>query len=285
MKNILITSAKGLWIGGTLTVPGVSGGSMAMILGIYDKLLWAVNSLVKKGGEKKKAFFFLLWTALGGGVGFVAFSALVKLLLEAAPLYVCCFFVGAVVGGVPLVLRKASIKVPSLIDILMVLLGCASVVLIALIPKELFAINGISGIGGIGLKLLCGFILAFGLVLPGISFSQMMYVFGIYNDVVDKISSFDILPLIPIGIGGIVGILATSFAVEKLMEKYPRRIYAVIFGFLLGSVPLMFTETLKEADKISVPLWAYPLFAILAVLGFTAEYLISKKQDGIADGK
>lgn len=279
MKDILITWAKGLWIGGTLTVPGVSGGSMAMILGIYDRLLWAVNSFVKKGGEKKKAFFFLLWTAIGGGIGFVAFSALVKYLLQAAPLYVCCFFVGAVVGGVPLVLKKANIKSPSFFDVIMVLLGCAAVLLIALIPKELFAINGIGGIGGIGLKLLCGFILAFGLVLPGISFSQMMYVFGIYNDVVDRVSSFDILPLVPIGIGGVIGILATSLAVEKLMKKYPRRVYAIIFGFLLGSVPLMFTETLRGVGAVDLPIFGYPALIILAALGFAAVFFMSKKEE------
>ena len=278
MKNILVTWAKGLWIGGTLTVPGVSGGSMAMILGIYDKLLWAVNSFVKKGGEKKKAFFFLLWTALGGGIGFVAFSALVKFLLQSAPLYVCCFFVGAVVGGVPLVLKKANIKTPSFLDVITVLGGCILVLLIAFIPKELFAINGIGGLGGIGLKLLCGFVLAFGLVLPGISFSQMMYVFGIYNDVVDRVSSLDILPLVPIGIGGIIGILATSLAVETLMKKYPRRVYSAIFGFLLGSVPLMFAETLRGTAVSAPPIWAYPLFIVLAAAGFFAVYLMSKKE-------
>ena len=86
-----MTLFKALWIGGTLTVPGVSGGSMAMIMGIYDKLLWAVNSLVKKRGERRKALLFLLWMILGGGTGFVLFSKLVGFLLESFPLFVCFF--------------------------------------------------------------------------------------------------------------------------------------------------------------------------------------------------
>ena len=163
MKNILMTAFKGLWIGGTLTVPGVSGGSMAMILGIYDKLLWAVNSLVKKGGEKKKAFMFLLWTALGGAVGFVVFSKLVGFLLEIAPLFVCFFFVGAVIGGAPMVFKQAKIDKIGLFDIVMVACGIVVVWLISLIPSGIFSIDGIGGIGGIALKLLCGVILAFGL--------------------------------------------------------------------------------------------------------------------------
>lgn len=271
MKSTLFTLFKGLWIGGTLTVPGVSGGSMAMILGIYDRLLWAVNSLVKKGGEKKKAFLFLLWMALGGAVGFVAFSKLVGWLLEIAPLYVCFFFVGAVVGGAPMVFKQAKIDKLRLLDIVMVLCGIVIVWLISIIPSGIFSIDGIGGIGGVALKLLCGVILAFGLVLPGISFSQMLYVFGIYGEIVERVASFDILPLIPFGVGGIIGIFATSWLVETLMRKFPRRVYMVIFGFLLGSAPTMF----KDLSFASVSWWAYIAFAFLAVLGFAVVYAMT----------
>lgn len=271
MKNIFLTLFKGLWIGGTLTVPGVSGGSMAMILGVYDKLLWAVNSLVKKGGERKKALLFLLWMALGGGVGFVIFSKLVGYLLEIAPLYVCFFFVGAVVGGIPMVVKQAQIKRIDLLDIPMVVCGAVIVWLISLIPSGIFSIDGIGGVGGVALKMLCGVILAFGLVLPGISFSQMLYVFGIYGEIVERVSNFDILPLVPFGIGGIIGIFATSRLVEFLIVKYPRRIYMIIFGFLLGSAPTMF----KGMSFVGCAWWAYPVFAVLAVLGCAAVYLMS----------
>lgn len=275
MKNALMMVFKGLWIGGTLTVPGVSGGSMAMILGIYDKLLWAVNSLVKRGGEKKKALVFLLWMALGGGVGFVVFSRLVGLLLDTVPLYVCFFFVGAVIGGVPMVLKGAQIKRVSLADVVMVALGAVIVWLISLIPSGIFSIDGIGGLGGFGLKLLCGMILAFGLVLPGISFSQMLYVFGIYGEIVEKVAAFDILPLVPIGVGGIIGIFAASWIVEFLMKKFRRSVYAVIFGFLLGSAPAMF----KEQSFAGSAWWAYPVFAVLAALGFVAVYAMSVAEE------
>ena len=271
MKNILLTALKGLWIGGTLTVPGVSGGSMAMILNIYDKLLWAENSLVKKGGEKKKAFFFLLWTALGGGVGFVLFSKLVGALLERFPLYVCFFFVGAVVGGIPMVVKKAEIKKFGWLDVVWIALGVAVVWLISLIPSGIFSIDGIGGVGGFALKILCGLILAFGLVLPGISLSQMLYVFGIYGEIVERVSSFDILPLVPFGIGGVVGIFATSWLVDSLLKRFPRQVYLTIFGFLLGSAPAMF----KGQSFAVVPWWAYPLFAVLAFLGASAVYFMS----------
>ena len=269
-----MTLFKALWIGGTLTVPGVSGGSMAMIMGIYDKLLWAVNSLVKKRGERRKALLFLLWMILGGGTGFVLFSKLVGFLLESFPLFVCFFFMGAVIGGVPMVIKKAEIKRFGIIDLLMVILGAVTVWLISLIPSEIFSIGGIGGVGGVGgvaLKIFCGFILAFGLVLPGISFSQMLYVFGIYGEIVERLSNLDIVPLIPFGVGGIIGIFATSRLVEMLMKKYPGRVYMIILGFLFGSAPTMF----QGQSFASTPWWAYLLFAVLAVAGFAAVYAMS----------
>ena len=266
-----MTVFKGLWIGGTLTVPGVSGGSMAMILGIYDRLLWAVNSLLKKGGEKKKALVFLLLMALGGGIGFVIFSKLVGFLLEVAPLFVCFFFVGAVAGGIPMVIKQAGIKKLSFIDAAMVVVGIVIVSLISLIPSGIFSIDGVGGIGGVALKLLCGVILAFGLVLPGISFSQMLYVFGIYGEIVERVSELDILPLIPFGIGGVIGIFATSWLVELLIKKFPARVYMIIFGFLLGSAPAMF----KGQSFAQVDWWAYMIFAVLAALGFAAVYAMT----------
>ena len=272
MKNTLFTIIKGLWVGGTLTVPGVSGGSMAMILGIYDRLIKSVNAFIKKDGDRKAALPFLLWFTLGGACGFVLFSSLVSFLLERFPLFICLFFVGAVIGGEPMVLKQAKIDRFRIIDAIMILSGAATVMLISSIPSEIFSVDGIGGIGGFALKILCGLILAFGFVLPGISFSQMLYVFGIYGEIVQRVSTLDILPLIPFGIGGIIGIFATSLAVEKLMERFPRRVYTAIFGFLLGSVPTM----LRGLDFTGLQLWAYPILALLLAAGFTAVFSMSK---------
>lgn len=272
MKNTLFTIIKGLWVGGTLTVPGVSGGSMAMILGIYDRLIKSVNAFIKKDGDRKAALPFLLWFTLGGACGFVLFSSLVSFLLERFPLFICLFFVGAVIGGEPMVLKQAKIDRFRIIDAIMILAGAATVMLISSIPSEIFSVDGIGGIGGFALKILCGLILAFGFVLPGISFSQMLYVFGIYGEIVQRVSTLDILPLIPFGIGGIIGIFATSLAVEKLMERFPRRVYTAIFGFLLGSVPTM----LRGLDFTGLQPWAYPILALLLAAGFTAVFSMSK---------
>ena len=265
MKDVLITLAKGLWIGGTLTVPGVSGGAMAMILNIYDRLVISLNSLFRRGKwqDKKKSLVFLASAGVGGLVGFVVFSRLVGMLLDAFPVHVCFLFAGAIAGGIPAVLAAADIKRVKALDLVFVAMGAAVVSLIALVPDGLFSVENADGIGGMALQLTGGFVVAFGLVLPGISMSQMLYVFGIYEDMIDHVSRLDILPLIPFAVGGVVGTLATSFGVEKLLSRFPRQTYLMIFGFLLGSIPQMFTGvSLGGAGMLD---WG--LFVVLAAAG------------------
>lgn len=271
MKNILITVLKGLWIGGTLTVPGVSGGSMAMILGIYDKLIDSVGAFMHRGGNKKKAFFFLLEAGCAGMVGFVLFSGLVSMLMSRFPIAVCFFFAGAVAGGIPIILKSAEIHRPKPLDFVFVLLGIACILAITKIPQGLFSIPLTLNFKGIFFQLLCGILVAIGFVLPGVSLSQMLYVLGIYEELMNHVSNLNVLPLIPLAIGGILGILLTAYAVEKLMNRFPRATYLVIFGFMLGSLPEIFMG--KDFSNIGV--FHYIFYCLLAVVGFVAIYAMS----------
>ena len=92
---------KGAWVGGTMTVPGVSGGTMAMVLGIYDRLISSVSRVFK---EPKQSIPFLLWFALGGAGGILLFSRGISLLLSSRwEVPARFFFLGAVGGGIPLI--------------------------------------------------------------------------------------------------------------------------------------------------------------------------------------
>ncbi|MBQ7381272.1 MAG: DUF368 domain-containing protein [Clostridia bacterium] len=280
MKDVLFTLLKGLWIGGTLTVPGVSGGSMAMILGIYDRLIESVGAFLHKGGDKKKAFFFLLEAGCAGVVGFVLFSGLVSMLMERFPLEVCFFFAGAVAGGIPIILKAAEIHKPKAFDLVFVLLGIAAVFGISKIPQGLFSIPLTLSVGGILLQLVCGILVAIGFVLPGISLSQMLYVLGIYEELMNHVSKLNILPLIPLGIGAVIGVLLTAYAVEQLLKRFPRATYLVIFGFMLGSLPEIFSgKNFSGFGALN-----YIICALLALVGFAAIFAMSlpelkKKED------
>ena len=197
-----------MWIGGTMTVPGVSGGSMAMIMGVYDRLISSISSFFK---EPAGSMAFLFKFVLGAGTGMVLFSRFISYLLTTrADVPLRFFFLGAVAGGVPMIYREAGVKKLDLGAVAYPVIGILGVVLLALIPSGLFTPDGSFGPAALLLQLAGGFIIAVGLVLPGISVSQMLYMLGIYETVIGNISSLNILPLIPLGAGVLGGIFLTT---------------------------------------------------------------------------
>lgn len=271
-KDSIVTILKGAWIGGTMTVPGISGGSMAMILGIYDRLISAVNNAVK---FKKESILFLLQFLIGAAAGLVLFSKAVPFLLNQFPLPMHFFFIGCVAGGIPMIFRAAKVNKFSWKIIVYLILGILLVTLIAMIPKGLFVSK--EGFLGIILQLAGGIIIAAALVLPGISVSHMLYMLGLYETVTEAVGNLDVLSILPLGIGVVLGILLTAKIMEKAMIKAPQFTYLVVLGFLLGSVP----ELLPIG--VSVTLLSALISLIMAVAGFFFVFLITKKEGQISE--
>ena len=264
--NILKNFFKGVAISISQLVPGVSGGTIAMILGIYDKLLHAVNNIIK---DFKNQYKILLEVGIGAIVGIFAFSRIVKFLFDKFPIQVGYLFVGVILGGAPLMFRKATVKGFKKTNIVYLLTGIIAVLMMgepdndaSSIVTKLNLLNFIWLFGG-------GFVVAVALILPGISGSFMLYVLGLYNTVITALVQFNIPLLIPIAIGGIVGTLATSRIIEMLLLKFPEQTYMLIFGFILGSVSSVFPGVDGFNSIIGV---------ILAIIGFIFTYYISRNE-------
>ena len=115
-------------VGGTMLVPGVSGGSMAMILGIYDRLISSVSSFMK---NKKENLIFLALFCLGGGLGMILFARPLLGLIERFPMPMMYFFLGAVAGGVPMIFKEARIQRVSWESLAWIALGLLAVFAVA----------------------------------------------------------------------------------------------------------------------------------------------------------
>ncbi len=234
LKERIITVLKGLWIGGSLSVPGVSGGSMAMILGIYDKMIFSLNSLFKPNKDKKidklENFLFLLEAGGGAIIGLFTLYKLISFLMLTFGIQMSFFFVGTVAGGIPLIFKAAEATKVRFSDFVWIAVGIAAVIGLMFLPEGLF-----TG-GSTFVKILGGVIAAAALVLPGISVSQMLLTMGLYTFVYDSASKLDIIPLIPFGIGLVLGVVCTSGGMEVLMKKCKRQTYLAVMGFVIGSV-------------------------------------------------
>lgn len=263
-ENWLKIFLKGLCVGGTMLVPGVSGGSMAMILGIYDKLITSVSSFF---ACKKRNALFLLLFALGGGAGMLLFANPLLYLLQRYPLVLRWFFIGAVAGSTPMMLKKAQIHSVSWRLPVFLVVGFSAVALFSILPAA--DASGAENPGA--LFLICaGLVAAVALVLPGISVSYLLLMMDMYNTVIQSISRLYLPYLLPLGAGVLLGIILTTKLLERAMEKHPQQTYLLILGFVLGSLPELF-----PGFPVSVPQWLGRRSDLAALL--TGGVIISAK--------
>ncbi len=266
-NNSIFTALKGILVGGTMLVPGVSGGSMAMILGVYDKLVSSVSSFTK---DKRKNALFLALFSLGGILGMLLLARPILWLIEQYTLPMMYFFLGAVAGGVPLILHQAEVKKISWKSLIYVAAGLLVVCLFAVLPTGDFQSSMEAGPVSFFLLMLSGFIAAVALVLPGISVSYLLLLMGLYDETMRAISELYLPFLIPLGIGLLLGIVLTTKLLEHAMAKYPQPTYLIILGFVLGSLAEVFP---------GIPaLPQLPLCILMLAAGFTIIRLLSKKE-------
>ena len=224
---------KALWIGSTMTIPGISGGTMAVIVGIYEKLISSINGLLK---NPKKQLPFLLQFIISACIGFVLFARLVTTLLESSKYgtIIKIIFILIILAGIPFLYKKASIKTLKLTHILCIFTGILIVLCISSIPSDLFIEK--NGIINLIIQFIGGIIIAIALVLPGISVSHMLYILGIYESVMHSVYTFHWFNLVPLLLGVVGGTFATTNILEKLLNKYPDKVYMTILGFVAASL-------------------------------------------------
>lgn len=266
MKYMVSVLFRGMCVGGTMLVPGVSGGSMAMLLGIYDKLVSSVSSFFK---HKKESAVFLTLFCAGAAVGMILFARPLLALINQFPMPMMYLFIGAVLGGIPLIYKEAGIKKISWRTILYVVIGMAGVMLFALIPTPESALSG-SGIVQILVMAAAGIFAAVALILPGISISYVLLLMGIYDTVMQAIGTFQIVPLIPMGVGLVLGIILTTKLLEMVMRRFPVPVYMIILGFILGSVVQVFPGVPKGLEWLTC--------AVALAAGYLIIYWISRTE-------
>lgn len=259
-------AAKGMCVGGSMLVPGVSGGSMAMILGIYDRLIDAVSSFFKNVAANLR---FLLIFSISAGIGMVLFAKPLLKLIEQYPTVMMYFFMGAVAGSVPMIVKKAEVKKFQISVIVYPVIGILMMYAITLLPKNLLSIGDRSNLISYLPMFLAGIVVAVALVLPGISVSYMLLVLGLYEETMKAISTMDVLFLLPLGFGLVAGIILTTKLLEQAMTKQPGPTYLIILGFIIASCIDVFP---------GVPAGIHIILAILAFFcGLTLIHKISKE--------
>ncbi len=297
LKDYIIISLKGIAMGAADVVPGVSGGTIAFISGIYEELLSSISAVnlealktLKKDGFKAmwKSINgnFLLALFLGIGISVLSLAKLIKWLLENEPILLWSFFFGLVIASVFFVGKQ--IKSWTLVKVIVLIVGAALAFYITILPPVANQITSGWFLFFAGALAICA------MILPGISGSFILLLIGAYRPVIDALDQRDIKIIALVGGGAIVGLLTFSRVLKWLFDKKKELTLAVLTGFIAGSLNKIWPwkETLswrKDSHGKEVPfiqesilpfnydgnpelLWAI----VLAIIGFSVILLLEK---------
>ncbi len=282
LRSFLLDVLRGCVIGAGFIIPGFSGGSIAALLGIYEKIVSATADVFK---NFKNTVITLLPIAIGMGIGAVALLYPLGFFIERFPIPTVSLFVGLTIGGLSPLTEKVKGKI-RFTNIIAFIIPLASATLLSLLPiGEDVALYGI-GFGGYALLILIGILAAASIVIPGISGSMLLLIFGYYiplkNVITENLLKFKNLgeSVLILGftcVGLALGVILISKLMKLCFTKCQRGTYIAILGFILGSIPTIFASVAKDAGYTwtSLPTspWVWIFSTVLLAVGFLGAYI------------
>lgn len=275
------TFFKGLLIGISNIIPGVSGGTMAVALGAYDELLLAINTLRK---DWKKSLRLLLPYVLGAVFGIGALSFVIQGAMDAYPLIMACLFLGLILGGVPPLWQKAQKEKKGFSEALLFMLFMFLILFMTFVSTDAMESTTIIMTPlTFFILFVVGVIAAATMIIPGVSGSLVLILLGYYDKILTTLSTFirsvfdlnpygigqGLLVILPFGLGILLGIGLVAKLIAWLFNAYPGKTYAAILGLVAAS-PIAIFYGLPQTT-FTLPT------AVFSILALALGYVLSTK--------
>ncbi len=274
MKKNLILIMKGFLIGIANIIPGVSGGTLMITLGIYEQVIASISHFFTKLKENISFLFFL---GIGMVLSLLLLSKVIGYCLDNYPFPTTLFFVGLILGGIPLLYNKVKKKPKTKGNYLVFALTFLLITIFAFL-KEGNSVVDLSNLSFFGLVMLfiVGVIASSTMIIPGISGSFMLMLLGYYKPIIDTIRSLtdfsllghNLIVLIPFGLGVVLGIIGVAKLIEYLLKKYEVKTYYGVLGFVLASI----IAILLPLIGLPVDVLQIVLSVIVFIIGFLVAY-------------
>ncbi len=286
----IINFIRGFFMAVADSVPGVSGGTIAFVLGFYDKFIKSLRNVVSKDKEKRKeAILFLGKIGIGWTVGIILSVLFIASVFEEHIYQISSLFIGLILAAIPIIIiEELDTLKQKYIDAIFTLLG---IVIVFVITYFNPVVNGNSGIvsdidnvtfGLAVFVILAGMIAISAMVLPGISGSTVLLIFGLYASIINAIKEllgFDFsyfLVVFLFGVGILLGIVITIPTVKKALEKARGKTMYLIIGLMIGSLyaVVMGPKTLEiPKDALSIQTFSIIFFILGIGLIIGLQYL------------
>ncbi|KIL48709.1 DUF368 domain-containing protein [Jeotgalibacillus campisalis] len=265
-RNIL----RGMAMGTSDVIPGVSGGTIAVLMGIYDQFINAISGITTR--EWKKHVPFLLMIGLGMATAILSLSHVVEWLLVYYPQPTNFFFIGLIGGILPYLIREAKDMGPfkgKHIGIL--LIGAVLVASMAFLkPVEDGALLDTAVLSTLVLLFFSGAVASMAMLLPGISGSFILLIIGVYPTVLNSITQLNIPVILVVGAGIATGFILSSKGIRYLLNRFPLLMYSLIIGLVFGSLFVVFPGLDLNISNVLLSLASL-------ILGFSAAVWLGKR--------
>ena len=288
MKNIILV-IKGFIMGIANIIPGVSGGTLALTMGIYEDFIKAISHFLKNLKENVK---FLLPIFIGMGLSILSMSNVISAAFDKFPVPTTLFFMGLVLGGIPMLTNKVKkTKEAKQASSYVIAILTFALVMILAFSNELFG----KGLGDANLAnmnvtsylvlFVVGVVAAATMVIPGVSGSLVLMLLGYYLPIVNTVKDLthfnnighNLLICIPFGIGVVVGIVLIAKLIEWLLKKYEAKTYFGVLGFIVASVIAIPVSVFHEVDSMAYTIPEGIIAVILMVLGYVIGNKLGEK--------
>ena len=240
--KFLVDVIKGALVGVANIIPGVSGGTIALTMGVYEDFISSISNFLKK---PKKSLKFLLPFGIGAALSILLMSKLISFCLDKFPLPTTLFFVGLILGGVPLLTKKVRKKKVKKTNLGLFALTFSIVMLMFFMKSG----NNFVNLANPNLLMylilgLVGMIAAATMIIPGVSGSFVLMLLGFYEPIVNTVGDLtnfsnlghNLLILVPFGLGVVLGMILIAKLIEYLFKKYEIPTYYAILGFVIASI-------------------------------------------------
>lgn len=262
--NFFSDFLKGLFIGMGAIAPGVSGGTLAVIFGVYEKITEGIANIFNNFREKV-VFFFPL--ALGSGIGIIIFSKVMDYLFENYNIEVRYLFIGLMIGTFPALFRQANKNGFKKVYYYPFIIALGLTLLFTQLNNAKIEINSVAEPSTIEL-IVYGVIISFGTIIPGISASIILMYIGAYQPLLQAIANVDIAMLIPAGVGFALSTILFAKLINLLFKKFYGYTYYAVLGFVIGSIVPIFPGIAYNFE--------YLLSIILFIAGLSLSYYLSR---------
>ena len=267
-------------IGLANVIPGVSGGTLMITLGVYEQIIETISHFFS---NFKKNLKFIIPLGIGVIGALLLFSKIIGISLEKFPFATTCVFLGLIIGGIPLIIKnmnknKDAKKVSNYI---ITFISFAFIILFAMLKSGNDVNFNNLGILEMLLLFIVGIISSATMVIPGISGSFVLMLLGYYKPIIDTIRSLtdfskifhNLLVLGSFGIGVLIGIVLISKLIELLLKKHETKTYFAVFGFVIASI----IAIIKPLFNLNLGFLEIIIGLILLILSSIVAYKISDK--------